>query len=171
MVRSLPVTIWPGLLRRLLAARSLYLGGEIGFLPFDSLAQSITHKSGDLHSGADFALSFLQGLGNRLALFVVDEGLVHQADFLVELFRPDSTIFSIMFSAVPCWRYLSASTSLSRCTTAGSSEAESSACGLAAATCMASWRPRCASSSALPSDSRATITPILPAPSITALWM
>src|SRR3954447_14700190 len=88
MVRSLPVTIWPGAPPALLAARSLYLGGEIGFLPVDSLAQSIAHKPGDLHSGADLALSFLDGLGNRLALFVVDERLVHQADFLVIGLQP-----------------------------------------------------------------------------------
>jgi hypothetical protein len=58
-------------------------GGEIGFLLLDSLAESIAHKSGDLHRRADLALSFLHRLGDRLAGFVVDEGLLQQADFLV----------------------------------------------------------------------------------------
>ena len=42
------------------------------------------------------------------------------------------------------------SAAMSRLTTAGSSPAGSSACGLAAATCIASWRPSAASSSVLP---------------------
>src|ERR1700760_907984 len=67
----------------LLAAGSRNLGGEIGFLLFDSLAESIAHKSGDLHRRADLAFGFLQRLGDRFALFVVDEGLLQQADFLV----------------------------------------------------------------------------------------
>src|SRR6185437_577365 len=67
----------------LLAAGRRDLGCEIGFLLFDSLAESIAHKSGDLHRRADLALSFLDRLGDRFALFVVDKGLLQQADFLV----------------------------------------------------------------------------------------
>src|SRR5260370_41635731 len=71
------------LFRRLfLAAGRRDLGCEIGFLLVDSLAQSIAHKSGNLHRRADLALSFLQGLGDRLGI-IVDEGLLEQADFLV----------------------------------------------------------------------------------------
>src|ERR1700709_2491043 len=91
MMRSLPsnyaatpLRYGRRILRRLLlAAGGRYFGREIGFLPVDSLAQSIAHKSGDLHSRADLALSFLDGLGHRLALLVVDGPLVQQADFLV----------------------------------------------------------------------------------------
>src|SRR6266700_5228854 len=73
----------PGeLFRRLfLAAGRRDLGREIGFLLVDSLAQSIAHKSGNLHRRSDLALSFLQGLGDRLGI-IVDEGLLDQADFL-----------------------------------------------------------------------------------------
>src|ERR1700709_1682561 len=96
MMRSLPsnyaatpLRYGRGILRRLLlAAGGCYFGREIGFLPVDSLAQSIAHKSGDLHSRADLALSFLDGLGYRLALFVVDERLIQQADFLVIGLQP-----------------------------------------------------------------------------------
>ena len=42
--------------------------------------------------------------------------------------------------------------------------------GLAAATCMASWRPKGASLPASAVDSRPTSTPILPRPGATALW-
>src|SRR5690242_18184823 len=66
----------------LLAAGGSHFGSEIGFLLLDSLAESIAHKSGDLHRRADLALSFLQRLGNRLAA-VMDESLFEQADFLV----------------------------------------------------------------------------------------
>src|SRR3981189_765308 len=69
--------------RLLLAAGGRDLGCEIGFLLFDSLAESIAHKSGNLHRRADPALGFLHRLGDRLALFVMDEGLLQQADFLV----------------------------------------------------------------------------------------
>src|SRR5712664_4196630 len=71
------------LFRRLfLAAGRRDLGCEIRFLLVDSLAQSIAHKSGNLHRRADLALSFLQRLGDRLGVSV-DEGLLEQADFLV----------------------------------------------------------------------------------------
>src|SRR6266850_4791766 len=71
------------LFRRLfLAAGRRDLGCEIGFLLVDSLAQSIAHKSGNLHRRADLALSFLQGLGDRFGV-IVDEGLLEQTDFLV----------------------------------------------------------------------------------------
>src|SRR5712664_312730 len=68
--------------RLFLAAGRRDLGREIGFLPLDSLPQSIAHKSGNLHRRADLALSFLHGLGDRLGV-VVDKGLLEQADFLV----------------------------------------------------------------------------------------
>src|ERR1700726_4837477 len=64
-----------GIFRRLLlAAGRRDLGCEIGFLLLDSLAQSIAHKSSDLHRRADLTLSFLDGLGDRLGV-IVDEGL------------------------------------------------------------------------------------------------
>ena len=61
--------------RLLLAAGRRDLGGKISGLPIDSLAQSIAHKSGDLHRRADLTLSFLDRLGDGLAA-VVDEGLL-----------------------------------------------------------------------------------------------
>src|ERR1700744_6161317 len=66
-----------------LAAGRRDLGCEIGFLLFDSFAESIAHKSGDLHRATDLALSFLHRLGSRFALFVMDKRLPQQADFLV----------------------------------------------------------------------------------------
>src|SRR4029450_10719580 len=72
-----------GIPRLLLSAGRRDLGCEIGFLLFDSLAESIAHKSGNLHRRANFAFGFLHGLRDRLALFVVDERLLQQADFLV----------------------------------------------------------------------------------------
>src|ERR1700746_663602 len=69
--------------RLLLAAGGRDLGCEIALLPLDSLAESIAHKARDLHGAADLTLSFLHGLRYRLA-GVVDEGLLEQADFLVE---------------------------------------------------------------------------------------
>src|SRR6202171_4910126 len=92
-VASMP-TVWParaspglrcgrGICRRLLlAAGRRDLGCEIGFLLLDSLAQSIAHKSRDLHRRADLTLSFLDGLCDRLGV-IVDEGLFQQAYFLV----------------------------------------------------------------------------------------
>src|ERR1700741_999554 len=68
--------------RLLLAAGSRDLGGEVLFLPLDSLAQSIAHKSGDLHRRANPALRFLKRLRNRLAV-IVDKGLLQKTDFLV----------------------------------------------------------------------------------------
>src|ERR1700755_1261222 len=68
--------------RLLLAAGSRDLGGKIRLLPLDSLAQSIAHKSGDLHRRADLALGFLERLCNRFAA-IVDEGLLQKTDFLV----------------------------------------------------------------------------------------
>src|SRR6218665_3741149 len=59
------------------------LGGEIGFLLLDSLAQSIAHKTGNLDRRTGLALSFLDGLGDAL-LVVEDEGLFQQGDFLEE---------------------------------------------------------------------------------------
>src|SRR5258705_13916248 len=71
------------LFRRLFfAAGRRDLGCEIGFLLVDSLAQSIAHKSGNLHRRADLALRFLQGPGGRLGV-LVGEGLLGRADFLV----------------------------------------------------------------------------------------
>ena len=71
----------------LLTAGGRDFGREIGFLPVDSLAESIAHKSGDLHRCADLSLSFLDGLGDRFGA-VVDEGLFEQADFLVVGLQP-----------------------------------------------------------------------------------
>src|SRR5579859_6832173 len=70
-------------LRLLLAAGGSDFRGEVAFLPFDSLAESIAHKAGHLHRRTDLALSFLERLGDRLAA-VMDECLLEQADFLVE---------------------------------------------------------------------------------------
>src|ERR1700743_167758 len=67
----------------LLAAGRRDLGCEIGFLLFDSLAESIAHKSGNLYRCTDLALSFLDRLGDRFALFVVDKCLLQQAGFLI----------------------------------------------------------------------------------------
>src|ERR1700738_1645820 len=69
--------------RLFLAAGGRDLGSEIGFLPVDSLAQSIAHKAGDFHRCSDLALSFFHRLGDGLAA-VMDKGLLEQADFLVE---------------------------------------------------------------------------------------
>src|ERR1700682_5440838 len=69
--------------RLFLAAGRRDFGCEIGFLLFDSFAESIAHKAGNLHRRADLALGFLDGLRDRLALFVMDEGLLQQAAFLV----------------------------------------------------------------------------------------
>src|SRR5437870_13616801 len=69
--------------RLLLAAGRRDLGCKIGFLLFDSLAESIAHKSGNLHRRADLTFGFLDRLRDRLALFVMDERLLQQADFLV----------------------------------------------------------------------------------------
>src|SRR5215469_11319757 len=66
---------------------------------------------------------------------------------LKKVFRPDSTILAMTPSGLPCALNFSASTSRSRDTTEGSRPDGSSACGLAAATCMANLRPSCASSS------------------------
>src|ERR1700751_1817519 len=69
--------------RLLLAAGGGDFRGEVAFLLLDSLAESIEHKARDLQRSADLALGFLERLGDRLAA-VVDEGLLEQADFLVE---------------------------------------------------------------------------------------
>src|ERR1700742_2658007 len=69
--------------RLLLAAGRRDLGREIGFLLFDPLAESIAHKSGDLHRRADLALSFFQRLGDRFTLFVMDKRLFQETNFLV----------------------------------------------------------------------------------------
>jgi hypothetical protein len=53
---------------------------------------------------------------------------------------------------------------------AASNPVGSMACGLAEATCIATIRPKAFSSSSSPADSSATITPIRPNPSLTALW-
>src|ERR1700682_5484457 len=73
------------LFRRLfLAAGRRDLGGEVGFLLVDSLAQSIAHKSSDLHRRTDLTLSFLHGLGHGFAAMLdMHRGLFHQAHFLV----------------------------------------------------------------------------------------
>src|SRR6516164_9640824 len=65
-----------------LAACGRDLGSKVGFLPLDSLAESIAHKARDLHGRSDFALSFLERLGDRLA-GVMDKGLLQEADLLV----------------------------------------------------------------------------------------
>src|SRR5580698_2901432 len=71
--------------RLLLAASGCDLGREIGFLPVDSLAESIAHKSGNLHRRADLALGFLEHLRDRLAVVLaVHRSLLQQADLLVE---------------------------------------------------------------------------------------
>src|SRR5258708_15265111 len=69
--------------RLLLSTGRRDLGCEIGFLLFDSLAESIAHKSGNFHRRTDLAFGFLHRLRHRLALFVMDERLLQQADFLV----------------------------------------------------------------------------------------
>src|ERR1700746_795052 len=66
----------------LLAAGSRDFSGEIGLLLLDSLAESIAHKSGDLHRRTDLTLSFLHGLGNRFAA-IVNKGLLQEANLLV----------------------------------------------------------------------------------------
>src|ERR1700733_4179693 len=70
--------------RFLLSAGRRDLGCEVGFLLFDSLAQSIAHKSGDLDRRANLTLSFFDHLGDRFAAVVgMNRGLLQQADFLV----------------------------------------------------------------------------------------
>src|SRR6267378_8154574 len=66
-----------GFRRLFLAAYRGHLGGKVGFLPLDSLAESIAHKSGNLHRCADLALSFLHRLGDRFGV-IVDESLLQQ---------------------------------------------------------------------------------------------
>src|SRR5664279_2308964 len=59
------------------------LGGEVGFLLLDPLAESVTHVTGDLDRATDFAFGFLKRL--RDGLFVVeDKRLLDQTDFLVK---------------------------------------------------------------------------------------
>src|SRR6476660_9943442 len=67
----------------LLAACRRDFGCEIGFLLFDSLAERIAHEASDLHRCTDLAFGFLHRLRDRLALLVMDEGLLQQTDFLV----------------------------------------------------------------------------------------
>ena len=63
------------------------LGGEIGVRPVDALAERVAHEAGDLDRRADLAFGFLDRLRDVLVR-LVDEGLIEQADLLVEGLEP-----------------------------------------------------------------------------------
>src|SRR5690606_39266750 len=64
------------------ADRCRHLGGKVGFLFLDALAEAVAHESRQRDGRTHLALGFLERLGDRLRR-IVDEGLVEEADLLV----------------------------------------------------------------------------------------
>ena len=100
---------------------------------------------------------------------MVEGRMRQQHDVLVELRRRPSTIFSMTLAGLPDFFACSVNTARSRSTKAWSRLSTSTACGLAAAICMATWLAEGLERSASPVDSSATMTPILPRPG--AIWL
>src|SRR6185437_13047142 len=82
-----PRAVTTGKSRSALTGGGRNLGGKIGFLLLNSLAQRVTHEAGDLDRNADRSLGFFQRLRDALGR-IVDVGLLEQTDFLVESLQP-----------------------------------------------------------------------------------